>query len=96
MRSLNVGPGLDAGKRRDPVQARRDDAMADPDTLILGGGDGERLRRAQAGFLQLAALIGAAHGGSIENGDLAALMMILHDEMAGAMGGAIPPAGVRH
>lgn len=76
--------------------ARRDEAMADPDTLILGGGDGERLRRAQRGFSQLAALIGAAHEGIVKNDDLAALMMILHDEMTSAVGAAIPPAGLRH
>jgi hypothetical protein len=84
-----VATGPDAATRRDA-------AMVDPDAIILGGGDGERLRRVQQGLLQLTALIGAAHGGSIENGDLAALMMILHDEMGAAMGGAIPPSGVRH
>lgn len=95
MRGVDLGTGLDAG-RRDGAKARRDEALADPDTLILGGGDGERLRRAQAGFFQLAALIGAAHDGIVKNDDLAALLLILHDEMAGAMASAIPPAAMRH
>lgn len=76
--------------------AQRETAMADPDALILAGGDGERLRRAQRGFLQLALLVGCADPGIIEAGDMASLMMILHDEMNGAVAGAIPPAGLRH
>lgn len=89
MRPFEAATGADAGTRRDA-------AMTDPDALILGGGDGERLRRAQQGLLQLTALIGAAHDGIVNNGDLSALMMILHDEMAGAVANAVPPSGLRH
>ncbi|MBU6189601.1 MAG: hypothetical protein KGR68_09810 [Betaproteobacteria bacterium] len=76
--------------------SRLDEAIADPDTLILGGGDGDRLRRAQRSFFQLAALVGCADSGTINGDDLAGLMMILHDEISSAIGGAIPPAGRRH